>query len=145
FGEITDGASNDLQKATQVARHMIMDNGMSAKLPNRVFGSQHDAVFLGRELGEPRNYSEDVAKQIDDEVAALIAEAANRARETVASHREQVNKIAAKLIKDEVIDKDEFIELVGERPAKPAKNDPREDQTEPQDIGPDISGSPAAV
>jgi len=79
FGDITNGASNDLQKATQLARHMIMDNGMSDKLPNRVFGSHTDAVFLGRDFSEGKSYSEDVAKTIDNEVALLIDEAAKRA------------------------------------------------------------------
>ncbi len=142
---ITTGASNDLQKATQLARSMIMDYGMSQKLPNRVFGSQSDAVFLGRELGEQRNYSEDVAKIIDEEVAALIYEAGQRAEKVITEHRTKVDKIATKLVKDEVIDKEEFIELVGPRPAKPKKDDPREPDVPGQEIGPDISGSPAAA
>jgi cell division protease FtsH len=145
FGDITNGASNDLQKATQVARHMIMDNGMSTKLPNRVFGSQTDAVFLGRDFSEGRNYSEEVAGLIDEEVAGLIDEAAERAAKTIRAHRVEVNKIAAKLIKDEVIDKDDFIELVGPRPSEPKPDDPREPGDEGQEIGPDISGSPAAA
>ncbi len=147
FGKsaVTTGASDDLQKATRLARHMIMDYGMSEKLPNRVFGSQSDAVFLGRELGEQRNYSEDVAKINDEEVAVLIDEAGKRAVTVITEHRAELNKIAAKLVKDEVIDKDEFIELVGPRPAKPATADPREPGTPAQDISPDISGSPAAA
>jgi cell division protease FtsH len=146
FGDegVTTGASNDIQKATQLARSMIMDYGMSTKLPNRVFGSQSDAVFLGRELGEQRNYSEDVAKTIDEEVAGLIDEAAERAGATIAKHRDKVDKIANKLIKDEVINKDEFIELIGPRPARPAKVDPRKSEIEPVDIAP-ASGEATAV
>ena len=145
FGDITNGASNDLQKATQLARHMIMDNGMSTKLPNRVFGSQSDAVFLGRDFSEGKNYSEEVASVIDDEVAALINEAADRAAEVITKYRSKVDKIAAKLIKDEVIDHDEFIELIGPRPNDPKPGDPREAGAEAQDVAPDISGSPAAA
>jgi cell division protease FtsH len=145
FGDITTGASNDLQKATQTARHMIMDNGMSKKLGNRVFGTGSDQVFLGRELGEPRNYSEEIAGIIDEEVSSLIDEAAKRAGEVIESHREQVNKIAAKLIKDEVIDRDEFTDLVGPRPNAPKKDDPREPGTPAQDVAPGITGSPAAA
>jgi cell division protease FtsH len=145
FGDITTGASNDLQKATQTARHMIMDNGMSIKLPNRVFGSQSDAVFLGRDFSEGRNYSEEVAGIIDGEVAKLIDEAAERAAEVIKTNRDKVNKIAAKLVKDEVIDRDEFTDLVGPKPTKPGQTDPREPGQEPQDISPDISGSPAAA
>jgi cell division protease FtsH len=145
FGDITNGASNDLQKATQLARHMIMDNGMSAKLPNRVFGSHTDAVFLGRDFSGGKNYSEDVAKMIDEEVADLIEEAAKRAGEVINKYRDKVNKIAAKLVKDEVIDKDEFISLIGPRPNDPKKDDPREPGIEPIDVAPAASGTPAAA
>jgi cell division protease FtsH len=118
---------------------------MSKKLPNRVFGSQQDAVFLGRDFSEGRNYSEEVAGIIDEEVAQLIDEAAARAEVVIRAHRAQVNKIAAKLVKDEVIDRDEFTDLVGPKPSKPAATDPREEGEDAQEIGPDISGSPAAA
>jgi cell division protease FtsH len=138
FGDmgVTTGASNDIQKATQLARSMIMDYGMSTKLPNRVFGSQSDAVFLGRELGEQRNYSEDIAKIIDEEVAVLIDEAAERAGDVITKNRTKVDKIAKKLIEDEVIDKTQFIELVGPRVSRPNKIDPRENGVEAVDIAP---------
>jgi cell division protease FtsH len=145
FGDITNGASNDLQKATQLARHMIMDNGMSDKLPNRVFGNGDSAVFLGRDFSEGRNYSEEIAGVIDKEVAGLIAEAADRAAKVIRTHRDDVNKIAAKLIKDEVIDKDEFVDIVGPKKGAPSKEDPRMAGEDAQEIGPDISGSPAAA
>jgi cell division protease FtsH len=143
FGEITTGASNDLEKATELARRMIMDYGMSIELPNRVFGSQNDE-FSGM-MGATKNYSEDVANIIDKEVALLIDEAAKRAGETIESHRKIVNDIAAKLVKDEVIDKDQFVEIAGPKVRKPGHNDPRMGDNAPQDIGPDISGSPLAV
>jgi cell division protease FtsH len=92
---------------------MIMDFGMSTKLTNRVFGSQSDAIFLGRDLGSEKNYSEEVAKVIDDEVAQLIDEAAKRAGEVIAKYRADVDKIANKLIVDETIDGPEFEKLVG--------------------------------
>jgi cell division protease FtsH len=118
FGEITTGASNDLQKATELARRMVMDYGMSQhdQLRNRVFGSQSDAVFLGRDFGELKNYSEDVARVIDDEVAKLIDEAATRAGEVIRSHRKNVDKIAERLIKEETIEGPDFETLVGKRP-----------------------------
>jgi cell division protease FtsH len=124
---------------------MIMDNGMSKALPNRVFGSQQDAVFLGRDFSEGRNYSEEVAGIIDTEVAQLIDEAAERAGQVIKSNRDKVNKIAAKLVKDEVIDRDEFTDLVGPKPNRPKDTDPREEGQDAQDISPDISGSPAAA
>jgi cell division protease FtsH len=170
FGDITNGASNDLQKATQLARHMIMDNGMSPKLPNRVFGTGDTAVFLGRELGEQRNYSEEIAGMIDEEVAAYIDEAAKRAAEVIRHHRTEVDKIAAKLMKDEVIDRDEFTDLIGPRPHHKPERSPldtpaQHPATAPshaahaadpatatdthghkgEDAAPDLPGSPAAA
>lgn len=142
---VTTGASNDLQKANQLARHMIMDNGMSQKLPNRVFGTGESAVFLGRDFGEMKNYSDEVAKIIDDEVTALIDEASERAAEVIAKHRTKVDAIAAKLVKDEVIDRDEFTDIAGPRPHDPKPADPREAGAEPQDVAPDISGAASAA
>jgi cell division protease FtsH len=123
---------------------MIMDNGMSDKLPNRVFGSHTDAVFLGRDFSEGKSYSEEVAGIIDHEVALLIDEAAKRAGEVIKTNRDKVDKIAAKLVKDEVIDKDEFIELIGPRPHDPKKDDPREPGIEAEDVAP-AGGEPAAA
>ncbi|HEY6736374.1 MAG TPA: ATP-dependent zinc metalloprotease FtsH [Candidatus Saccharimonadia bacterium] len=142
FGEITTGASNDLEKATNTARRMVMDYGMSKRLPNRVFSS-HQEVFLGRDFTETRHYSEDVAKIIDEEVEELIAEAAKRAGEVIKKHRADVDKIAEKLMKDEIVDKDEFIALVGPRPNAPKPDEPRkgEDQRT-QDVGPGITSKP---
>ncbi len=147
FGDanVTTGASNDLQKATALARSMIMDYGMSTKLPHRVFGNQSDQVFVGRDFNQTQAYSEEIAKIIDNEVAALIDEAADRAATTIKVHRKDVDKIAAKLIKDEVIDKEEFIELIGPKPARPKQNDPRDSDEPGQDFGPEVPGDMATV
>jgi cell division protease FtsH len=112
FGEITTGASNDLQNATSLARRMVMDYGMSDKLKNLVFGSQSDAVFLGRDFGSSNNYSDDIAKVIDDEVAGYVNEAAERASEVINTNRKQLNDIAAHLIKEETIEGKDFSDLV---------------------------------
>lgn len=136
YGEITTGASNDLQNATNLARRMIMDYGMSEKLPNLVFGSQRDAIFLGRELGEGKNYSDEIAKVIDDEVAVLIDEAAGRAEATIKKHRKQLNAVADFLVREETMEEDEFLKAVG-GPNKSKK------YTEPITIGGD-TGTKAA-
>jgi len=130
YGEITTGASNDLQNATNVARRMIMDFGMSEKLPNQVFGRQSDAIFLGRELGEGKNYSDDIAKVIDDEVAVLIDEAATRADTTIKKHRKELNELAKQLVEAETLEEEQFLKIVG-GPNKKKK------YTEPIDIGGD--------
>jgi len=138
FGDITTGASNDLQKATQLARSMVMDYGMSDRLKNRVFGSHDQSVFLGRDLSQPRAYSEDVARIIDEEVASYIDEAAATAAAVISANRDKVEAIAKKLVKDEVIDKNEFVELVGPRPFK---SEPAEDKPA-LDVAPGISNEP---
>ena len=147
FGDanVTTGASNDLQKATALARSMIMDYGMSTMLPNRVFGNQNDNVFVGRDMNQTQGYSEEVAKIIDGEVAALIDEAAKRSGDVIRKHRSDVDKIAAKLIKDEVIDKDEFVKLIGPKKARPNSHDPRKSGDQGQDIGPDVPGDLATA
>ncbi len=132
YGEITTGASNDLQNATNVARRMIMDYGMSEKLPNQVFGSQRDAIFLGRELGEGKNYSDETAKIIDDEVATLIDEAVKRADETIKKHRKQLDDVAQFLIREETMEEDDFLKVVG-GPNKLKK------YSEPVDVGGDTA------
>ncbi len=113
YNEITTGASNDLQNATNLARKMIMDYGMSVKLPNLVFGRQSDAIFMGRDLGEGKNYSDDIAKVIDDEVAALIDEAAERAKTTILKYRKELNAVADFLVKEETMEEDDFLKIVG--------------------------------
>lgn len=137
FGEITTGASNDLQHASHLARKMVMDYGMSDKLKNRVFGSHSDAIFLGRDFGSLKEYSEEVARVIDSEVAKLIDEAADRAAEVINTHRRQVNDIAAKLIKDETIEGPEFDELMG------GPKHPKEGK-EPVDLAPEDSSTDLA-
>lgn len=144
FGEITTGASNDLEKATATARRMIMDYGMSQRLPHRVF-STHQEVFLGRDFTANRAYSEDVARIIDEEVEVLISEAAQRAAAVIRKYRKQVDKIADKLMTDEIIDKDDFLALVGPRPNVPAPTEPRRGSDEPQDIGPGPVVAPTAT
>jgi cell division protease FtsH len=147
FGSVTNGASNDFQKATNLARRMVMDYGMSETLGNRVFGSQTDTVFLGRDMAEGRHYSEDIARQIDDEVAKLIDEASARAKEVVLKHRKAIDNVAKRLMEVETIDADNFADVAGFPKAHPSKAslDPRVDSTETTDIGPDINGSPASI
>lgn len=116
FNQITTGASNDIQNATSLARRMVMDFGMSgnSKLRNRVFGPQSDAIFLGRDFGEMKNYSEEVAKMIDEEVAGIIDEATKRAEDVIVKNKSRVKDIAERLIKDETIEGPAFSELMGD-------------------------------
>lgn len=111
FGKnnITTGAQNDLKRATELARKMITEYGMSDKLGPQTYGHKEDLPFLGKEYTEHRNYSEKIANLIDDEVSSLIAEGRKRAKEIIDSHKAIITKIAETLLAKETIDEDEFL------------------------------------
>jgi cell division protease FtsH len=112
FKELTTGASNDLKVATAMARKLVMNYGMSEEIGPIVLGDQHEMVFLGREISEQRNYSEAVAKIIDDEVSKIMKQGLNRATEVLVEHRKYLNIIAGRLIKDETLEQEDFFEIV---------------------------------
>lgn len=117
FGDITTGPSNDLERATGMARSMVTRYGMS-KLGARTFGKKEELIFLGREMHEERNYSEETARSIDSEVSRLIDEAFARATKILTEKRAVLDRIANTLLEKETIEKDEFEALVKE-PAVP--------------------------
>jgi cell division protease FtsH len=108
FGEITTGASNDLEKVTEIARNMVQRWGMSEKLGPLVYGKKEELVFLGKELGEQRDYSEAVAQQIDGEVQRIVTEAHDSALRILVENRERLDRIAETLIEIESLDQEEF-------------------------------------
>lgn len=121
FQEITTGAENDLRRATRLARKMVTEFGMSKKLGPLTFGHKEELVFLGRELGEQKNYSEKIASEIDEEVSSIIAEAHQKAKEVITKNKDRLEKIAKKLIAEETIEGEEFNKLFGKEKAKKAK------------------------
>ena len=104
FGEITTGASNDLENATQIARNMVTRYGMSEKLGPRTFGKREELVFLGREISDQRDYSDNTAHDIDEEVHRLIEEAHNKARNILDRHKAKLVQLARHLITNETIE-----------------------------------------
>jgi cell division protease FtsH len=112
FNDVTTGASNDLERATKLARAMVTQYGMSDKLGPLTFGEKEELVFLGREIGEQRNYSEAVAQEIDAEVKRFITRAYDRARQVLTEHRDRLEVVARRLIERETIDAPEFNALV---------------------------------
>jgi cell division protease FtsH len=119
FNDITTGASNDLERVTKLARAMITRLGMSQGMGPMVYGQKEELIFLGREISEQRDYSESVAKEIDDEVRRLVADSYDRAMGLLKRYREQLNAIAERLIEVETIDHAEFEKIFGD--AAPAK------------------------
>jgi cell division protease FtsH len=111
FGDITTGASSDLKHANDLARRMITDYGMSPKLSNQVFGDSEGSTFLGRSMGEGRNYSEEVAGKIDEEVQKLIREATATANKVIVKNRDKLNLIAKTLLEKETIEGKQFEKL----------------------------------
>jgi cell division protease FtsH len=113
FGQATTGSSNDLEHATKIARDMIKVYGMSEKLGPVKLGEKDELVFLGRELGEHKTYSEDVAKAIDEEIKSLIVGAEKRASVTLKKYQKVLNKLAELLVKQETVERVEFDALFG--------------------------------
>ncbi len=119
FGDITTGASNDIEKATDLARRMVTEFGMSDRMGPLSFGKRDEMIFLGREIGEQRNYSDDVAKMIDEEVRAIIDRAYERATQVLIQYRDRLDRLADKLIAEETVDADAFETIFDGLPPNP--------------------------
>jgi cell division protease FtsH len=112
FHEVTTGAANDLEKVTHTSKQMIMRFGMSEKLGPRVLGRNHDMPFLGRDMGAEPDYSEEVAREIDDEIRRVIEDAHETAHRVLREHMDELHRLSAILIERETIDKDQFERLL---------------------------------
>ncbi|MDO5363219.1 MAG: ATP-dependent zinc metalloprotease FtsH [Eubacteriales bacterium] len=108
FGDITTGASNDIKRATQTARSMVMKYGMSDKIGLIAYGDDEDEVFIGRDLAHTRGYSEEVAKDIDGEIHRIIEECHARAKEIILEHQNVLHSCAALLLEKEKVHREEF-------------------------------------
>jgi cell division protease FtsH len=143
FNEVTTGAANDLEKVTSTSKQMVMRFGMSEKLGPRVLGRNHDMPFLGREMSAEPDYSEEVAREIDDEVRRIIEEAHDHATRVLKEHIDELHRISMILIERETIDKEQFERLLAgeteesvfadEAPApSPAPEDEKKRKPEPK-------------
>src|SRR5690348_1766046 len=112
FGEITTGASNDLEKVTATAKQMVMRFGMSDKLGPRVFGHDHGQPFLGREFSAEPDYSDEIAREIDDEIRRIVESAHMQAKNILTTHKESLEKLSEILIRRETIEKEQFESLL---------------------------------
>ena len=118
FNDTTTGSSNDIEKATDLARRMVTEFGMSDRLGPLSFGKRDELVFLGREIGEQRNYSDEIAKTIDEEVRAIVDRAYERASQVLETHRDRLDALAQKLIAEETVDREAFESLFADLPPK---------------------------
>ena len=108
FGTITTGASNDLEQVTQIARRMVTVLGMSERMGPLTYGHKEEMMFLGREISEQRNYSEEVAEAIDREVQRIVAECYQRTKNIINTYRDLLNTIAEQLMEVETLDQFTF-------------------------------------
>jgi cell division protease FtsH len=111
FSDITSGASNDLERVTKLARTMVTRLGMSEELGPMVYGKKEELVFLGREISEQRDYSEHIAEKIDTAIQKIVVEAYQEAKSILTKYREELDKIAEKLLDVETLDADAFYEI----------------------------------
>jgi cell division protease FtsH len=116
FGDPSTGASNDIEKATNLARRMVMEFGMSDRLGPLRYGRPEGEVFLGRDYTRGNEMSDDVAAAIDEEVRKLITQAHEEAREILTTHMDALDRIAAELIEKETLDAAEVAEIFADVP-----------------------------
>lgn len=112
FNEMSTGAADDLKKVTEIAHRIVCEYGMSKNLGPRTFGKKQKQIFLGRDIYEDRNYSEEIAKKIDEEIKKIVEERYNIAREVIENNMDKLKKIVDILLEKEVIEKEELDKIV---------------------------------
>jgi cell division protease FtsH len=133
FPDVTTGARGDLESITRMARAMVTQYGMSKKLGPLTFGDKEELIFLGRQLSEQRNYSEEVAEQIDFEVRRFVDEAHQVALQILRDHIDKLKTIANRLLEEETLDADEFATIFIEDKGEPSEEIPLQQDTTPED------------
>jgi len=126
FGEITTGASNDLEKVTETAKQMVMRFGMSERLGPRVFGHDRGQPFLGREFSSEPDYSDEIAREIDDEIRRIVESAHQTAKGLLSERRDDLERVSKLLLERETIDAKEFVALLDGKPAEEVFTDEEE-------------------
>ncbi|KAF2959922.1 ATP-dependent zinc metalloprotease FtsH [Thermotoga sp. 38H-to] len=114
FGDVTSGAANDIERATEIARNMVCQLGMSEELGPLAWGKEEQEVFLGKEITRLRNYSEEVANKIDEEVKKIVTNCYERAKEIIRKYRKQLDSIVEILLEKETIEGDELRSILSE-------------------------------
>ncbi len=155
FGEVTTGAEDDLNKTTDTAKRMVTRWGMSQKLGPRTFGRDSSQPFLGRDFGHEADYSEEIAREIDGEIRAIVEDAHERARTTLTAHLKELQRLAQILIEYETIDRGQFLKLLAGEPPEEVFKDaerrpspadtpeeaPRKEPSRPRTLGLPLPGT----
>jgi len=115
FGTATSGAGNDLQQATQLARQMVLEWGMSGRFEHMALGGKKEQVFLGEELGKPREYSESTAREVDSEVESVLGSAYSKAEEILSAERKAMDRLAEKLMNEDEVPGEEVYALIKDK------------------------------
>jgi cell division protease FtsH len=142
FGEITTGASNDLEKVTESAKQMVMRFGMSEKLGPRVFGHDRGQPFLGREFSSEPDYSDEIARDIDGEIRRIVENAHQTAKSLLNEKSGELERISKLLLERETIDADEFVALLEGKPEDEVFHDDEEEPTGPAEPAPEPERAP---
>jgi cell division protease FtsH len=114
YGDVTTGAQNDLEKSTKLARRMVTEFGMSDKLGPQTFGKRNEHVFLGRDFGHERDYGENIATMIDEEVSTIVGEQYTRVKDLLAKHRPHMDAVVRVLLEKETLDRGEVDAILAE-------------------------------
>jgi cell division protease FtsH len=133
FNHFTTGAGNDIEKATNIARKMVCEWGMSEKLGPLSYGAKEEEIFLGREIQKHRDYSEKTAVEIDEEIRGIISVAMERAEKILNDHINLLHKLAEELLEREILDADEIDKIIRGEELQPIKKDGSEETKEVPD------------
>ena len=134
--DFTTGAGNDIERATNLARKMVCEWGMSEVMGPLTYGKKDEQIFLGREFATHKDYSEETAKRIDQEITKIVAEGYERAKQLLMDHMEALHRISAELLEKEVLNAAELDTIIGIRPA-----DGEKEETPPDAVGVPTQGS----
>ncbi|MBK9142189.1 MAG: ATP-dependent zinc metalloprotease FtsH [Candidatus Melainabacteria bacterium] len=139
YGDVTTGAQNDLEKSTQLARRMVTEFGMSDRLGPMTFGKRHEHVFLGRDFGHERDYGENIATIIDEEVSGIVSEQYTRVKELLIKHRPHMDAVVKVLLEKETLDRAEVDAILEEVNKRLAAGEDPSSLTPPPDDGEKLS------
>ena len=150
FHDPTTGASNDIEKATSIARKMVTEYGMSADIGSVKLGQANGEMFLGRDMGHQRDYSERIAERVDAEVRALIEKAHDEAWEVINDNRAVLDRLAASLLEHEKLDHNQIAEIFADPHYKARENiafirDPRVGEIAMPNVCPRLSDTPGSI